>query len=1230
MPGQKRRSRPEAAHEAARPHLDASNETSFAFLGVQRRAWMTNAGSAVPVVARPKSCAKNRRHNPPPVVTCAPAASAPPSGATIFPSPVNSSVSSPEASISGPGAAGSPSIAHAPPPQPPLSASADPVPPSQAPSPPSCEFPPTPLSGDAHAPSASVQGFQQAGQRTDARFALTASGPIASGSEDLSATTATCVSRQSGASSPAEKPASPQDEPALVIGTTQQNMAATGDKTISNNEPAATFTPPQSNIQPAAESTTTHPREPTSTLISTNSSGPPAAASLVTPRHEPDPCPLLYQQDKTSTSDDCSTHVDEAAPPLVSTRPNLTSPTENHLTRYDWPAPSPLPVPSNAPFAITDQPTPHNQPASIQGVLPVEVSEDRQQKRHCSETWRQSAASSTTHGGLSINFPQLKSVIETRLRQSEGAGLQGNHIFFYKLLASACSLGDLFYLVTHQAFCLWSLSNLNAHQFLGASPQVVDPAFRILLRIWRQNSELPLSHLQWFASFPVCINSTSFAGSALLHRDRISGITPLINVFLARLALNYGLVLVQVVERAYPLMAWELIYVLQCPSALLRWVLFSCSCTSLGFRKDFATQQMLSRLFHMDSKTEYSQSVETPDLVEERTKIMHRYLAMAQRRAGLPPNTSAINQSQVSTQQPSAQQHLGTQNAQFAQQHWPQPPTSQPSRPQSRPHQNASPVNFAPRNMSSYQLATHGSVIDGNVNVGVVQDLATAGQMPMGLAQSHVAPFGFSGSPSSVNGGFPQASPHAAQTRTASFSSQTSLMPAVPQPTPLTRHSAAQRTLPAGVLPTQGAGTPHPQQQRVVDQAIQRTATWSHPSDAGRVVQPRPNSQLAFTPGQLSQHQVVPLNEHEIPRDDWSRAQNGLHLSYLRSPERSCAMPTDKHFYQFISEFAAAPQAFPPQTGLRALQFSVSQARLSRLVVSGSSSGVPKALFCNGSLWYRLRMCRLSQSQTIQQEEVSGWTGCASFWPPHIFLACNGQHVQPRLRQHFGFDLPVELTGRLQSGENSVQVSLPPVKGNINQHWTYFMAVEVISILDHDAVRALVQANSRTSVEEFKRDVDGRLKPNGSEDIVAESDRICVSVADPFSSHLFTIPVRGADCKHLECFDLEIWLRTRPSRSSREPSTVDCWKCPICDADARPVSLHVDDFFTEVRAKLVKDGDDSVKRVTIHSDGTWTPLLEADEPQNEEKLPTAPGQEPAGAPAAVSIPLQEVIVIEDD
>ncbi|PFH57285.1 hypothetical protein XA68_15255 [Ophiocordyceps unilateralis] len=1137
MPAQKRR-----PHEAVRPPLDASNETSRAFLGVQRRAWMMTTGSDVPAVALSKSCAQTGPE-PPPVVISPSVFTAPPNATSVFPSPVNSSVSSPEASTSGPGTAGSPSIVDAPPSDSDMIAA---PPTAQVPSPPSFDPPP------AHVTSASVD--------VEGRDRVLAD-ESGSGSENLP----------------------------MNLVTTHQNVTAA-----------------------AKRRSTTH-TELTLSTTSAQLEAPSAAEANTTPR---------------------------------ATQPN-------------------------SPNAATNLMTPRHQPAHIQGRPSSEVP-GTQPKRHCSPASRQLVAA---HNGNPVNFHHLYAVIESRLRDFQGANLPSQDAFFYKLLVSACSRGDFFYLVFHQAFCLWSLNNQHAYAFLQAKPQVADSAFHILLRIWRQNSDISLTHLWWFASFPVTLASTETDPCGTQRRriphHQVTGFMPLINKFLEKLALSWSLVLVQVVQRGYPLMAWELNRVLECASPVLRWVLFICSRKAFGIREGPATQD-LGRLFEIDWRNESARAFDSPETVQMRKVTRDRYIAIIQEaRGSLLNHGSAANQQLLL-----AQQAASMQNTLSTPQHWQHVASLSPF----HPTPMALPTLSPPYNNGSHAVAPQVPVMDGNTNVGVAQ----------GLTQPHQVSSGFSSSPSVAGRGQTQTagvftSPVTSnmQAQAASYLTQTEtavqqiqMMLATQRPVSLATNCVVQRTATVSVPPGRGPN-PYPQQQlapqaiqpqqiapratqpqqiapqatqlqQTSPQAMQPAAGWSRarllPRHTPQVAHPPcPEYRTATASGQAgvrvpptdampSQHQVSPLHEHQIPRDDWSRAQTSLHLSYLRSPKRACSTPSDKRYYQFMTHFAAVPQAFTPQPGLRILRFSLSQDEASNLVTSPPASDVPMALFRDGSLRYRLRLCK--QSQATQQVQERVWTGCSTYWPPHIFLECNDQSVQPRRRQHFQYDLPIELTGLLRSGENSVRVSLPRV-GNGDQDWTYFMGVEVIKTLDHDTVRAMVESNSRTSAEETKRKVNQRLKQDDSNDIIAQDEHICVAVTDPFSSSLFTTPVRGADCKHLECFDLDIWLRTRPGRHSgsgnkHEPSTADCWKCPICDLDARPVCLHIDDFFTEVRAKLVEDGEDAIKKISIQPDGTWSPLPEADEAEEAVMSPATSGHERPGLPQAARSASVQAIVIDDD
>ncbi|KAM4065998.1 MIZ/SP-RING zinc finger domain-containing protein [Hirsutella rhossiliensis] len=289
------------------------------------------------------------------------------------------------------------------------------------------------------------------------------------------------------------------------------------------------------------------------------------------------------------------------------------------------------------------------------------------------------------------------------------------------------------------------------------------------------------------------------------------------------------------------------------------------------------------------------------------------------------------------------------------------------------------------------------------------------------------------------------------------------------------------------------------------------------------------------------------------------------------------------------------------------------------------TSEASTALYSSGSLRYRLRLCK--QDRAVQLVPATEWTVCPSFWPEHIFLACNGQPVRPRRRQHFQHDVPIELSDLVCPGENTIEISLPEFTANMDNCSTYFMGVEVITTLDYEAVRDLVGANEHISVDETIREIQRRLKPRDSDDIIVEDDHIRVAVADPFSSCQFKTPVRGVDCKHIECFDLDIWLQTRsckPSQDQAEPSVIDCWKCPICALDARPVSLRVDDFFAEVQRQLAQSDGVGTKHISIKADGSWNRIQEADEAETK-----AQGQPETKVPSADST-TQTVVILDDD
>ncbi|KAJ9141762.1 Zinc finger MIZ domain-containing protein 1 [Pleurostoma richardsiae] len=235
------------------------------------------------------------------------------------------------------------------------------------------------------------------------------------------------------------------------------------------------------------------------------------------------------------------------------------------------------------------------------------------------------------------------------------------------------------------------------------------------------------------------------------------------------------------------------------------------------------------------------------------------------------------------------------------------------------------------------------------------------------------------------------------------------------------------------------------------------------------------------------------------------------------------------------------------------------------------------------------------------------WVTLESSWPPNIFFKLNEKTLNIRRHTHNGKDLPVELTSLLIAGQNTLKVVVTQPKAQRCSR--YFLAVEVIETLSHSEVMSRVLGLGRLRAEDTLQKIRTRLstlEEDGDSIAIVVKD-LSVDLADPFSATIFKVPARGATCTHMECFDLETWLNTRPAKpnaaclhrvacncpKSTEPSNPDRWKCPICFKDARPVSLRIDMFLFGVRAQLEKECKLQAKSMLVSADGSWRPVIEA-------------------------------------
>jgi hypothetical protein len=338
-----------------------------------------------------------------------------------------------------------------------------------------------------------------------------------------------------------------------------------------------------------------------------------------------------------------------------------------------------------------------------------------------------------------------------------------------------------------------------------------------------------------------------------------------------------------------------------------------------------------------------------------------------------------------------------------------------------------------------------------------------------------------------------------------------------------------------------------------------------------------------------------PINNH-LPRADVNAPcrqifSNDYPLGShnpTRSPRRF--QLTGKRLYQFISGFTNEIIAMRPWEGL-STYFRLPPIEHATLAVH-SSSGTSRSLatLFNGSCRYRLRLCFAKSDQEVTR---GTWTVLPTSWPEQTFVTVNGTPVFPPREQDY-----LELTTSIKLGKNNVVVSLPNVTANHKKDCSSYMRVEIIKVIDHDSAIAMIRQAPCIPAVDTKQEIQRRLEGPKSNDIIVENKFLDVSLADPFSLAMFEVPVRGIGCKHLECFDLETWLRTRPKKpspdSDKEPCLVDVWGCPICGLDARPVSLRVDGYFSQVRAALIERDQSHIKQIKAHANGEWTPVVETD------------------------------------
>lgn len=239
------------------------------------------------------------------------------------------------------------------------------------------------------------------------------------------------------------------------------------------------------------------------------------------------------------------------------------------------------------------------------------------------------------------------------------------------------------------------------------------------------------------------------------------------------------------------------------------------------------------------------------------------------------------------------------------------------------------------------------------------------------------------------------------------------------------------------------------------------------------------------------------------------------------------------------------------------------------------------------------KLIRLRCVKWVSEEEPkeNAWAVAENSWIPHSYFTFNGSALQVRKKLHNGKDLPVNLTGLVQKGENVLEVSTMS-SFHDTTHQKYLVAIEFLGIMTQASIREHCHRN-RIPAERTIGDIKQKLSvSNGDDDEIAiVESTLTINLRDPISaSRICGTPVRSTACLHNECFDLDTFLETRPRKG--DVSAADQWRCPICNADARPNVLVVDGFLVEVHEELMKQGLLETRAIIVDQDGSWKPKTE--------------------------------------
>ncbi|KAH9876365.1 hypothetical protein J1614_003889 [Plenodomus biglobosus] len=327
--------------------------------------------------------------------------------------------------------------------------------------------------------------------------------------------------------------------------------------------------------------------------------------------------------------------------------------------------------------------------------------------------------------------------------------------------------------------------------------------------------------------------------------------------------------------------------------------------------------------------------------------------------------------------------------------------------------------------------------------------------------------------------------------------------------------------------------------------------------------QPQPGSRIPLLPppGWTQPYQRVP-----------NPARFGLHQAHLRSPTPKAESPSP--LFYFIQGFIQRPVRLSEATrAIETLSFTLTAAEISRMASQVTNEiGYCTRSVTEASKTLRLRCIKWTGSELPSEHD---WAISATAWIPYSHFRFNDTGLEQRRKVHYGKDQPIDLTHLACEGINTLEVAVM-TSSTDTTYTNYLVAIEILGIQSLNSIKEQCLSSRRIPASSVLASIRQKLSVTSvneedDDDMAIVDSSLSISLLDPFSaSCICAIPVRATSCAHIECFDLETFLNTRPRNG--DISRADAWRCPICCADARPSQLIADGFLEDVQRELKHKG----------------------------------------------------------